>query len=173
MELKKTTILSAFVALAGILAEIIFRDILSKSFFGVALSVLLAVVIIVAFYFAIDGLYYLENQRRDEEKKQQKEYEQRVYGVLNEQLKFQKAIYSEVKNLQQQLAELSGQMPEQLPVMHEQEIPMQIQTEPGVTSEDLEKVVSEINNHTMQAAKIVAKYVGKSTEELKEEIRTK
>ena len=59
MELKKTTILSAFVVVAGIMAQIIFRDILSKSFVGVALSIALAVVVLAAFYFTVDGVYCL------------------------------------------------------------------------------------------------------------------
>ena len=51
MELKKTTIISAFVVAAGVLAEIIFRDVMSKSMQGVVLSVILAVIVLVSFYF--------------------------------------------------------------------------------------------------------------------------
>lgn len=175
MELKKTTILSAFVVLTGILVEIIFRDTFSKSFLGVALSVVLALVVLTTFYFAIDGICCLESLRREEERKQQKEYEQRVYSVLNEQLKFQKAVYSEVKNLQQQLTEQQEGMQEfQMASMSAPEPPVSIQQmseEPDITREDLEQLASEINEHTMQAAKIVAKYVGKSSQEIKEEVR--
>ena len=64
MELKKTTILSAFVVVSGILAEIIFRDIFSKSFAGVALSIALAVVVLAAFYFTVDGIYSMACTRR-------------------------------------------------------------------------------------------------------------
>lgn len=176
MELKKTTILSAFVVITGILVEIIFRDTFSKSFAGVALSIVLALVVLVSFYFVIDGACCLESLHREEERKQQREYEQRVYSVLNEQLKFQKAVYSEVKNLQQQLTEQQMEIREfQINPMSLSEQPAGLQQMPevsNITTQDLEQLASEINDHTMQAAKIVAKYVGKSTEELKEEIRS-
>lgn len=256
MELKKTTILSAFVVVSGVLAEIIFRDTFSKSFAGVALSIALAAVVLVAFYFTVDGVYCLGSLHREQSTKRQKEYEQRVYNVLNEQLKFQKVVYSEVKNLQQQVLEQREKMSElsgNSGVAREE-----LQNTPNLTREDLEQfaaeinhhtsrltaelgsqaeklasgldgqterlasemgsqteqiavevkeqlleemreeterllsdmsgqaerlsaemadqtdqAVSRINDHTMQAAKVVAKYVGKSTEEIKEEIRSR
>ena len=43
MEIKKTTLLSALVCVAGVLAEIMFHDVLASTIPGVALSVVLAV----------------------------------------------------------------------------------------------------------------------------------
>lgn len=48
MELEKTTVMSAIVWVAGVLAEVIFRDALSKSIFGIVLSIIIAVIVLVA-----------------------------------------------------------------------------------------------------------------------------
>ncbi len=165
MELKKTTILSAFVAVSGILAEIIFRDIFSKSFVGVALSIALAVVVLAAFYFAVDDVYCMVGLYRDKASERQKEYEQRVYSVLNEQLKFQKVVYNEVKNLQQQVSEQQEKMSE-LSGISENTLKnlvdlLETQDTPNVTKEDLaqmaskmdvgfQRLVSEMNDQTGQ-----------------------
>lgn len=149
MELKKTTMLSAFVAVSGILAEIIFRDIFSKTFVGVALSIALAVVVLAAFYFAVDGVYCMAGLYRDNASQRQKEYEQRVYNVLNEQLKFQKVVYSEVKNLQQQLSEqqekvseLSGLSENALKSLADLQ---ETQDTPNATKEDLAQMASKMD----------------------------
>lgn len=149
MELKKTTMLSAFVAVSGILAEIIFRDIFSKTFVGVALSIALAVVVLAAFYFAVDGVYCMAGLYRDNAFQRQKEYEQRVYNVLNEQLKFQKVVYSEVKNLQQQLSEqqekvseLSGLSENALKSLADLQ---ETQDTPNATKEDLAQMASKMD----------------------------
>ena len=226
MELKKTTILSAFVVVSGILAEIIFRDIFSKSFAGVVLSIALAVVVLAAFYFAVDGIYSMASLYKERASERQKEYEQRVYNVLNEQLKFQKVVYGEVKNLQQQVTEQREKMSElsgisentlkNLADLHDtpnqtnedltkiasemdqgfQRLPMavkeQLSAEMREEAERLladiggrlesisaemkdqsDKSVSQINDHTMQAAKVIAKVVGKNTEEIKMEIHNR
>ncbi len=65
MEIRKTTLLSFLVCIAGILAEVMFNDVLVKSAFGVILSVLLAVVIIVLAYFFYDGFYSFLTAERD------------------------------------------------------------------------------------------------------------
>ena len=86
MELKKTTVLSSLVCIAGLITEIIFCDVMSKSIFGVILSIIMAVVILAAAYFVIDGIrsYFLGEKERKSE--HEKEYEQRLYSVLNEHL---------------------------------------------------------------------------------------
>jgi len=166
MELKKTTILSAFVAVSGVLAEIIFRDIFSKSFVGVALSIALAAVVLVAFYFTVDGVCCLGSLQREKSSKRQSEYEQRVYNVLNEQLKFQKVVYSEVKNLQQQVSEQQEKMSElsgkSRDASEELAILQKIQDTPNLTKEDLEQFVSEINDN----ARRLADELGSRTEKL-------
>ncbi len=109
MEMKKTTLLSALVCVAGVLAEIAFQDIFTTSVVGIVLSVLLAIIILSAAYFALDGFYSLLKEGRGEDKKkQQGEYEQRIYTILNELLQFEKAIYKEVRALQQMSVEIKN-----------------------------------------------------------------
>ena len=109
MEMKKTTLLSALVCVAGVLAEIVFQDIFTTSVVGIVLSVLLAIIILSAAYFALDGFYSLLKEGRGEDKKkQQGEYEQRIYTILNELLQFEKAIYKEVRALQQMSVEIKN-----------------------------------------------------------------
>lgn len=103
MEIRKTTLLSAMVCVAGVLAEIIFHDIFTTTIIGVVLSVLLSIIILSAVYFVLDGFYSLLKEKINggEDKKKQGEYEQRIYTILNELLQFEKAIYKEVRALQQ------------------------------------------------------------------------
>lgn len=151
MELKKTTVISALVCVAGTLAEIIFRDTMSKSIFGVVLSIILAIVILVAAYFVIDGIRNFWLLEKEKEYEREKEYEQRLYGVLNEQLHFQKEIYRGVYATQRpgNLFEEPNPEPEK---------------ESDVSNEEL---ITAINDNTMVAAKTVARYVNKNTTELK------
>ncbi|MDD7403730.1 MAG: hypothetical protein SO170_08810 [Butyribacter sp.] len=151
MELKKTTVISALVCIAGLLAEIIFCDIMSKSVFGVILSIILAVVILTTAFFVIDGIrtFCLLEQQKNLER--EKEYEQRLYGVLNEQLQFQKEIYRGV---------YSTQSPDNL-----------FEEEAAASEENTqssEELIQAINDNTMTAAKTVARYVNKSTTDIKE-----
>lgn len=161
MELKKTTLLSFLVCVAGILAEIIFRDVLSKSVFGVVLSVLLAVVIIVLAYFVYDGIDSLVIFERERERKHQEEFEQKMYHILNEQLQFEKAIYKEIRTL-----------------IQTNENQSQVNTEPGIFMaaepvtaeipvEQLEQLMASINENTTMTAKLIAKYVNRNTADLK------
>ena len=57
MEIKKTTLLSALVCVAGVLAEIIFHDVFTATVIGVVLSILLSIIILSAAYFVLDGFY--------------------------------------------------------------------------------------------------------------------
>ncbi len=107
MELKKTTMLSAMVAVAGFLAEIIFHEAMSQSIIGVVLSVVLAVVILIAVYFVFDGIQCIAQAQREEKaaadaemEKMQNDLKQKLYSIINELLQFQKAVYKEVCNLQ-------------------------------------------------------------------------
>lgn len=151
MEIRKTTLLSFLVFIAGILAEIIFRDVLAKSAFGVVLSVLLAVVIIVLAYFFYDGFYSFLTAEREMDKKRQEGYDQKLYSILNEQLQFEKAIYKEVHALMQGNEETD----------HAENVSVK------VLEERLNRLEASINEHTTTTAKIVTKYVNHNTDEAK------
>ncbi len=151
MEIRKTTLLSFLVCIAGILAEVMFRDVLVKSAFGVILSVLLAVVIIVLAYFFYDGFYSFLTAEREMDKKRQEGYDQKLYAILNEQLQFEKAIYKEVHALMQE-SEEAGRAD-------------------GISIETLEErlnhLEASVNEHTTSTAKVVSKYVNNNMDETK------
>lgn len=149
MELKKTTILSAFVMMAGILAEIIFQGVFSRTLFGIVLSILLAIVILVSFFFTMDGIICWLQGEHQAVRKVQKDFEQKLYGILNDQLKFQKAIFNEIKTLQSLEENNHKQISE--PVEIPEEIPVSETSEPMVceiTPETMEQLVSSINAYT-------------------------
>ncbi|MCD7826236.1 MAG: hypothetical protein LUH14_09800 [Clostridiaceae bacterium] len=107
MELKKTTILSAMVAVAGFLAEIIFHETMSQTVTGVFLSVLLAAVVLTAVYFVIDGVVSMAAAEKEKTEKAklaanqaQDDFKQKIYSVINELLQFQKAVYKEICTMQ-------------------------------------------------------------------------
>ena len=106
MEIKKTTLLSALVCVAGVLAEIIFHDVFTATVIGVVLSILLSIIILSAAYFVLDGFYSVLKDGNGEGRKKQGEYEQPIYTILNELLQFEKAIYKEVRALQQMSVEI-------------------------------------------------------------------
>lgn len=162
MEIKKTTLLSALVCVAGVLAEIMFHDVLTSTITGVALSVILAVISLTAAYFVLDGLYAFLTIDREMGKKHQEEYEQRIYGILNELLQFEKAIYKEVRALQQINMEAGPIETQGTPMAYWPEQPA------SVSEERLEKLESAINENTTTTAKIIAKYVNRNTGDLKE-----
>ena len=165
MEIKKTTLLSALVCVAGILAEIMFHDVLSTSVPGVVLSIALAVIVLVAAYFVLDGLYAFLTVDREKNKKHQEEYEQRIYSILNELLQFEKAVYKEVHALQQMESEhrsmdMTFNSMQQSSSMFEESAPQ-------ISEERLQQLENMINEHTTMTAKIIAKYVNRNTEDIK------
>lgn len=165
MEIKKTTLLSALVCVAGILAEIMFHDVLSTSVPGVVLSIALAVIVLIAAYFVLDGLYAFLTIDREMSKKHQEEYEQRIYSILNELLQFEKAVYKEVHALQQMETEHRS-MEMSMPSM-QQSASMFEEAAPQISEERLQQLEEMINEHTTMTAKIIAKYVNRNTEEIK------
>lgn len=162
MEIKKTTLLSALVCVAGVLAEIMFHDVLASTIPGVALSVVLAVISLTAAYFVLDGLYAFLTIDREISKKHQEEFEQRIYGILNELLQFEKAVFKEVRALQQINVEAGQTEMQGTPVAFLQEQPA------SVSEERIEKLENAINENTTMTAKIIAKYVNRNTGDLKE-----
>lgn len=164
MELKKTTLLSFLVCVAGILAEIIFRDVLSKSVFGVVLSVLLAVVVMVLAYFVYDGIYSFLMAQREINRRHQEEYEQKMYTILNEQLQFQKAVYKEVHALQQ-AREVQETVAFSVSEPVEASEPEPVSAE--IPAQQMEQLISAVNENTTMTAKIIVKYVNRNTADLK------
>lgn len=144
MELKKTTILSAFVVIAGIISEIIFRDVLSKGVSGIVISLVLAVVVFVAFYFMVDGLYTSWDREKETARQTQKEMEQKIYSVINEQLKFQKIIYSEVHRLLQsgETTSTKEEASDPSPLLSN------IQLE--ISEEDMKRLIESVNGHSQK-----------------------
>lgn len=172
MEIKKTTLMSALVCIAGLLAEIMFHDVLSTSVAGVVLSVALAVIVLVAAYFVLDGLYSFLTADREMNKKHQEEYEQRIYGIMNELLQFEKAIYKEVHVLQQMETERANSEMQAPPVREAWQEPFRQQEQQSQISEErLQQLENAINEHTTMTAKIIAKYVNRNTENIKEMIK--
>lgn len=152
MEIKKTTLLSFLVCMAGILAEIIFRDVLAKSTIGVALSILLAVVIIVLAYFFYDGLYSFLTAEREMDKKRREEYDQKLYAILNEQLQFEKAIYKQVHTLLQESGGADGAD----------------RVSANILEECMERLEASVNEHTTETVKNYFHYVEQNADETKE-----
>ena len=64
MELKKTTVLSALVGVAGILSEIMFHYIMTTSIAGIVLSVVLTVIVVASVYFTMDGIFCILKEER-------------------------------------------------------------------------------------------------------------
>lgn len=164
MKLEKTTIVSIIVWMAGILAELMFHDIFTKSVMGVVLSIILALIILVLTYYVVDGLVAIHDESRivmveeqkelvDYQKKSQQEHQKkmmlRLDVRLEEQLELSKQIISYVSG---------GQPADEL----FQNLDNDEFSEPPVDKEMmaqlLEKSVSSINNNTVQVAKLLAKY---------------
>ena len=153
VELEKTTILAALVWVAGILAEIMFRDTFSSSILGICFSLILAAIVIVATYFVIDGFsYMLANVRKNSEKKQ-KEYQEKMFAgldsKLDEELKLQRVLCENVSNMGIEGFTTTA--------------PQSVQN--AVIDQDvIEQAIKDINENTIKAAKLVAKYQIKNTD---------
>ena len=103
MELEKTTVMSAIVWVAGVLAEVIFRDALSKSIFGIVLSIIIAVIVLVATYFIIDGINTILSNRGSDAWDKLYGYQERMFQMLNtkleEQISLERSIYDSLNGL--------------------------------------------------------------------------
>ena len=82
MKLTKTTLMSALVMIAGILAEIIFRDTMSKSILGLSLSILLAIIVLGSAYLMIDGIYCIMANARMELEDRLESHTQEIKQLL-------------------------------------------------------------------------------------------
>ena len=147
MKLENTTIISALVWIAGVLAEVIFHDELTSSMLGIVLSIVLAFIVIITTYFIIDGVNSVLRRERAEAEERQREYQDKMFNLLEEklteQLKFEKAIYACVKSVKD--------------------------TDEGDAS--LQDVIQAVNDNTIQAAKIIAKYQTKTSNDIENVLR--
>lgn len=147
MQLEKTTVLSALVWTAGMLAEILFHDTFVQSVSGLILGIILAVIIIASTYFVIDGINEVIRAglaREEEQKKQTEKLVQMLEEEMAERLRLEKEIYACVK----QNNDGDGN--------HEPEA--------------LHEMVDAINDTTMRAARLLVKYQNKNSEEMQKKL---
>lgn len=158
MKLEKTTVMSAIIWVTGILAEIVFHDALSKSIFGIILGILIAIIVITATYFILDGINTALFARSKDMIDKQLEKQEQMFNALNsridEQLKSGQAVYEKLDDI---IAVNKKYMEKTAEGMF-------------TDSQDLtlKKAVDEINTHTLQSAKIIVKYQMKNSTELKD-----
>jgi len=166
MELGKTIMMSAFVWVAGILAEIIFHEALSKSIFGIVLSIIIAVIIVTATYFVLDGIRYVLKGMGDTALNQQSVRQEQMFKALDkkleEQIKLGQSVYDKLDDI---VTINRGYMEKAAESMFDnsREEEPQVQDLAQLTS-----AVEEINANTLKSAKIIVKYQMKNSNELKE-----
>lgn len=168
MEFEKTTLLSVIVWAAGLMSEIIFHDALSESIFGIVLSIIIAVIVIMAAYFTIDGIRTELNNKSEKEWDRQSGYYEKKFQALNskldEQIRLEKSVYDKLDDI---LVISRGQMEKAAESMFASSgnsVDTENKTGSGMT---IEEAVEAINTKTLDSAKIIAKYQTKSTKELK------
>lgn len=158
MDTEKTTLLSVIVGIAGLLVEFIFHDTLMGSIIGVVLSVILALIILCCTYFVVDGLKNSISATRKREENRKREYDEKMYRMLNkklsEQVKLQKGIYGALITLQQKKGSLQKE-----PQKDEQK-------------ENWTELAESINDNALNAAKIIVKYNQKNRKEADHVIET-
>lgn len=159
MDLKKVSIFSAMICIGGVLAEIIFRDVLLRTVPGIVICVVLAAVVIISCYFAIDTAFSYMQLQKDREIDRQQDVEQEMYHILNDQVEVQKAIYEDVKNLHEKVDSL--EMTSSI---------SNIDTATQLSDEEHEKITKEINDYTIRTAKVIIKYVEKGMNDLKKSV---
>lgn len=165
MELEKTTLLSVIVWMAGLLSEIIFHDALSGSIFGIVLSIIIAVIVILATYFIIDGIRAALNSKSEEAWDKQVGYYEKKFQMINnkldEQIRIEKSVYDKLDDI---LVISRGQMEKAAESMFASSGNGENKASGGIT---IEEAVEAINAKTLDSARIIAKYQTKSTKELK------
>ena len=153
MELEKTTVMSAIVWVAGVLAEVIFRDALSKSIFGIVLSIIIAVIVLVATYFIIDGINTILSNRGSDAWDKLYGYQERMFQMLNtkleEQISLERSIYDSLNGLGMVSQEYQEKAKSMFDNSGEDET-AELMT--------LEQAVEKINENTLNSAKLIAKY---------------
>ena len=108
MNLEKSTTLAGLVWVAGVLAAILFQNVFASSRLGVILGILLAVVILIATYFVIDGIRIMIQTRSDTEILQQQAYEDKMIELMQHEIqgKMVETMQQEFEELQKGYADI-------------------------------------------------------------------
>lgn len=108
MELEKSTTLAGLVWVAGVLAAILFQNVFASSRLGVILGIFLAVVILIATYFVIDGIRLMIQNRSDTEILHQQAYEDKMIEMMQHEIedKMLDMMQQEFEELQQEYTEI-------------------------------------------------------------------
>ena len=158
MELEKTTVLSALVWVAGVLAEVVFHESLSNSVLGLVLSIIVAAIVIAATYFIIDGVNSVLIKQRKETEDRQHEYQERMFRMLDdkleEQINIERSVYDSIGEMIVVNRDFADRITA-MPISMDNKMPV-------------DDIVETINANTLQAAKIIAKYQIKNSESINE-----
>lgn len=108
MELEKSTTLAGLVWVAGVLAAILFQNVFASSRMGVILGILLAIVILIATYFVIDGIRIMIQNRSDTEILHQQAYEDKMMEMMQHEIedKMVDVLQQEFEELQKEYADI-------------------------------------------------------------------
>lgn len=87
MGYEKTTTFAGLVWVAGVLAMILFRDVFTGSKLGIVLGLILAILILVATYFVIDGIWKMRQAQIEREELQRKAYEDKMCELVQDEMK--------------------------------------------------------------------------------------
>ena len=162
MGLEKTTVLSAVVGVAGLLAEIIFRNTFSKNAVGMIFSLILAVIVLIATYYTVDGvLTAVKEQQTALEDKHQEYYQMYCTYVdgISERIGIDasRAILEEI-DVERIMASQKEQIEKILSEAVAGVGTGDVTSFDGIGREELQKAVEAINANTLSAAKAIAKY---------------
>jgi hypothetical protein len=109
MDSEKTTIVSGIVGMGALLAEFIFHKELSEQTGGLVFATILAVIILVCVYLTIDGILKLIKEKAQAEEDRQIKLANKFCTILQneikEEIKIQKAIYVNLKNVKDMMGE--------------------------------------------------------------------
>lgn len=168
MELEKTTIMSAIVWTAGLLAEVIFHDALSKSIFGIVLSIVIAIIVIIATYFTLDGINAVLSGKSKETLDKQMTYQEQMFKALNnkldEHVKLGQAVYEKldkITTINRDSVEKNA-----IQMFANSDDDKTLEKDNNILT--MKDAVEEINSNTLKSAKIIVKYQMKNSKELKD-----
>lgn len=168
MELEKTTIMSAIVWTAGLLAEVIFHDALSQSIFGIVLSIVMAIIVIIATYFTLDGINAVLSGKSKETLDKQLASQEQMFKALNnkldEHVKLGQAVYEKldkITTINRDSVEKNA-----IQMFANSEDDKTLAEDSNILT--MKDAVEEINSNTLKSAKIIVKYQMKNSKELKD-----
>lgn len=168
MELEKTTIMSSIVWTAGLLAEVIFHDALSQSIFGIVLSIVMAIIVIIATYFTLDGINAVLSGKSKETLDKQLASQEQMFKALNnkldEHVKLGQAVYEKldkITTINRDSVEKNA-----IQMFANSEDDKTLAEDSNILT--MKDAVEEINSNTLKSAKIIVKYQMKNSKELKD-----